>query len=383
MATRRTVLVGSLPGADAEQAMSAALNAVGGSLTAITDGETGDRSRWLAHLIETFRDHPDLEVAKDGDQSDYQHMLNHRVRRGHRLDPASFDLGYLAAYRESRPVFDRLRDARRPDLSFQVGIGGDFDLALFAMGPLGALRHRGVFAAATAREITQIQRDSNGDVLFQVEIPAETLFTARSGPLAPLVARRMAAGVHRLAAVTPAGTRYALHLCVGDLGHKAMSTPRSTAPLVTLANALARRWPTARWNACTCRWPPATSPPPMTRASTRPSGTSACRRRSGWRPASSTSPAPSTSNGPCWPSSNGPSATPSTLPPPAASAAGIPTRPTPPSPRPPPSPPEGSPGPPATTRSRRRTGLVGRGCRSWRQRRSASPPRTMACRRWR
>jgi hypothetical protein len=247
MATRRTVLVGSLPGADAEQAMSAALNAVGGSLTAITDGETGDRSRWLAHLIETFRDHPDLEVAKDGDQSDYQHMLNHRVRRGHRLDPASFDLGYLAAYRESRPVFDRLRDAhRRPDLSFQVGIGGDFDLALFAMGPLGALRHRGVFAAATAREITQIQRDSTGDVLFQVEIPAETLFTARSGPLAPLVARRMAAGVHRLAAVTPAGTRYALHLCVGDLGHKAMSTPRSTTPLVTLANALARRWPADR-----------------------------------------------------------------------------------------------------------------------------------------
>lgn len=241
------MLVGSLPGADAEEAMTAALDAVGGSLAAITDGETGDRSRWLAHTIDTLRDHPDLEVVKDGDQSDYDHMLNFRVRRGHHLDPDTLDLGYLSAYRASRPVFDRLRAARhRPDLSFQVGIGGDFDLVLFAMGPLGALRHRAAFAAATAREITQIQQDSNGDVLFQLEIPAETLFTARSGPLAPLVARRLTAGIHRLVAATPPGTRYALHLCVGDLGHKAMSTPRSTRPLVTLANTLTRHWPADR-----------------------------------------------------------------------------------------------------------------------------------------
>ena len=87
------MLVGSLPGADAEEAMTAALDAVGGSLTAITDGETGGRSRWLAHTIETLRDHPDLEVVKDGDQSDYDHMLNFRVRRGHRLSPDTLDLG--------------------------------------------------------------------------------------------------------------------------------------------------------------------------------------------------------------------------------------------------------------------------------------------------
>ena len=35
------------------------------------DGETGERHNWIIHIIEAMRSHPDLEVKKDGDWSDY------------------------------------------------------------------------------------------------------------------------------------------------------------------------------------------------------------------------------------------------------------------------------------------------------------------------
>lgn len=56
----------------------------------------------------------------------------------------------------------------------------------------------------------------------------------------------MAGGLARLVQATPVGTRFAVHLCVGDLDHKPMRTPTDSRPLVTLANAIVRRWPDGR-----------------------------------------------------------------------------------------------------------------------------------------
>src|SRR4051812_22760956 len=106
--TRHAHLVGTLPGDTAEHAMRTALQKVGPHLRSLPDGETGDRRVWIVGLINSFRTHPDLEVAREGDWSDYKHQLNYRVRRGHRLAADNLDLGYLTSYRRSRPVFDRL-----------------------------------------------------------------------------------------------------------------------------------------------------------------------------------------------------------------------------------------------------------------------------------
>lgn len=68
---------------------------------------------------------------------------------------------------------------------------------------------------------------------------------------APPPARRalaalLARGVARLAMGAPVGTCFAVHLCVGDQDHKALTTPADVAPLVALANAVFARWPADR-----------------------------------------------------------------------------------------------------------------------------------------
>ncbi|WP_040790754.1 hypothetical protein [Nocardia paucivorans] len=248
MSERRALLVGTLPGDTAEDAMRAAVERLGASLRYLPDGETGDRRDWVAGLITSFADHTDLEIARPGNWSNYKDQQNYRVRKGHHLRGENLDLKYLSWYRTNRKVFDRLK-SERPELSdvdFQVGIPGDLDLTMFTMGPTRMFGHRAAFAEATLRDITAIREEGGDDVLFQLELPVETVFVAKSGPLGGFVANRMAAGVHRLVAATPAGTRFGVHLCLGDLGHKALTGIGSARPLVRLANALAAAWPEGR-----------------------------------------------------------------------------------------------------------------------------------------
>jgi hypothetical protein len=108
------------------------------------------------------------------------------------------------------------------------------------------LGKRQPFTDATVRDIRQIHNESGDDVVFQVELPVETVFVAKAGPLGSLVAARMAAGLHRMVVAAPEGTRFGIHLCLGDLGHKALSGLRSAGPLVTLANAISAGWPAGR-----------------------------------------------------------------------------------------------------------------------------------------
>jgi hypothetical protein len=49
-----------------------------------------------------------------------------------------------------------------------------------------------------------------------------------------------------LAAAAPAGARFGVHLCLGDMNHKAYGRMTDAAPLVQLANAIAARWPAGR-----------------------------------------------------------------------------------------------------------------------------------------
>ncbi|MGI8531728.1 MAG: hypothetical protein ACR2KN_01860, partial [Geodermatophilaceae bacterium] len=140
MTHRRAHLVGSLPGGSAEQAMTLAMDTVGPHLSSLPDGETGPRRNWIISIIEGLRGHPDLELAKDGDWSDYGRTPTFKVRRGHRLLGASLDLGLLAAAQDARPAFERIRAERgQPELDFLVGVPGDFDLAMFTLGPGRAL----------------------------------------------------------------------------------------------------------------------------------------------------------------------------------------------------------------------------------------------------
>ena len=133
MAERDAHLVGSLPGATPAEAMSTALDILGPRLRSLPDGETGERRNWVISIIEGLRQHPDLELKKTGDWSDYDKIPVLKVKRGHTLYGANLDFGHVAAVTESYPAFREAADAAgRPDLVFQEGVPGDFDLAMFA-----------------------------------------------------------------------------------------------------------------------------------------------------------------------------------------------------------------------------------------------------------
>ncbi|MDQ2812428.1 MAG: hypothetical protein M3Z75_11300 [Actinomycetota bacterium] len=251
MAVRRAHLVGSIPAATAGEAMRLAVQRLGPDLDALPDGETGERRNWVISMIERFREHPDLRLAKQGDWSDYDKTPRFALRPGHRLYGAALDLGISAAARAAMPEFDTLRatmDQTSPGRPrFQVGIPGDVDLALFTFGPSGPVRHLRPFTEALAIVLHQTSKLYGDDVLFQIEVPVELVLLARAPSrlrpaLAVLLARRIAA----LAQGAPEGARFGIHLCLGDMNHQALGRISDASPLVLLANAVVNRWPARR-----------------------------------------------------------------------------------------------------------------------------------------
>jgi hypothetical protein len=248
MPTREAHLVGSLPGSTAEAAMATALEILGPYLRSLPDGETGERRNWIISIIEGLRSHPDLELRKAGDWSDYDKTPQLKIRKGRKLYGASLDFGHVEAVAASFPEFEAARAAAdRPGLVFQQGVPGDFDLAMFTLGPAGALRHRRPFTEATLREIGDVARITGSDTLFQIEIPVELVLLAKAPAAArPGLAKVLARSVVGLAAAAPAGTQFALHLCLGDMNNRAFGTLSDVGPLVLLANAITRTWPAGR-----------------------------------------------------------------------------------------------------------------------------------------
>jgi hypothetical protein len=160
--------------------MRLALDTLGPQLRTLPDGETGERFHWILHIENELRSHPDLELAKEGDWSDYDKTPVLKVRKGHRLLGANLDLGHVQYAMQSWPVFTRLREqAGRLDLSFLVGIPGDLDMALFTLGPAAGLRHRRAFTETTVSAIRRIHEQLSDEVVFQIEIPAELVLLIR------------------------------------------------------------------------------------------------------------------------------------------------------------------------------------------------------------
>jgi hypothetical protein len=247
VSVRRAHLVGSIPAPTAEEAMRLAVERLGADLDYLPDGETGMRQNWVLSMIEEFRSHPDLRLARDGDWSDYDKLPRFAVRSGHRLYGAAIDLGITAAARGALPAFRAVQADGLPQLGFQIGIPGDVDLALFTFGPSGPVRHLRPFTEALAAVMHQAYRMVGDDVLFQIEVPAEQVALTRAPAaarpaLAGLLARRIAA----LAQGAPEGARFGLHLCLGDMNHRPLGQLTDASPLVLLANAVADRWPAGR-----------------------------------------------------------------------------------------------------------------------------------------
>jgi len=231
--------------------MDQALTRLAPHLDRLTDGETGDRHLWVTPVLEKLRANPDVELVRDGDWSDYEHVAVWRVREGRTLDPETLlREHYSLAFRGSWPSFAVLREQHeRPDLRFQVGIVAPIDIALYGFGD-AAFADPSILEAyqqATAREMETIHAEAGDDVVFQLETVVALVAIAQADDGAQEgVAGQMAATMLDTARRAPEGARFGVHLCLGDFHHTAYGGMRDVRPLVLLANALAAGWPEGR-----------------------------------------------------------------------------------------------------------------------------------------
>ena len=247
--TRSVHLVGTIPAGDTKEALRLVLDTVGDRVgDRLPDGETGDRGNWIGRLIESLRQHPDVEVSREGDWSDYESTPAFKVRRGHRFE--SVELDYYDAFTESWPEFQKARaELGRPELALQVGIPGAIDIAFAAFGfnPIAGFRYAATFEDATVREIERIDAEAGDEIVYQIEIPIELEVAIRMpsvvrGPGVRWLARRILRIVER----APEGTRWGFHICVGDMNNVAFSKLGDVTPSVMLANALVDQFPDGR-----------------------------------------------------------------------------------------------------------------------------------------
>ena len=154
----------------------------------------------------------------------------------------------MSCFEESRPEFERIKSRLgNADLRFQVGIPSPFDMAGVVLGRKAALLQRKPFHETTVAAIAEIAAQGGDEVVFQLEVPFELIFVAQvPPPLRPLVARLMARIITAVARGAPAGTRFGIHLCLGDLEHKSLLEMTNISPVVQLGNAIAAAWPSGR-----------------------------------------------------------------------------------------------------------------------------------------
>ena len=209
-----------------------------------------------------------------GDWSDYDRVRCSRFGAGTRCDGSRLDFGHVREFERSFPLFLEALARRPPDLTFQVGIPGDLDMALFVLGPRGALRAP---QAVHGRD----RRRDRGDPRARRrrrDLPGRDPGRARRGGArcrgrcSRRWRRCSRAACANLARRSPEGARFGVHLCLGDMNHRALgAAERHRAAGDARQRAGARvAATTGRWSSSTRRSPPPSSPPPRgARAGTR------------------------------------------------------------------------------------------------------------------
>src|SRR5262245_65425728 len=112
MPSRNVHLVGSVPLANAHDVFVAVSAALGSRLRRIPDGETGERSDWIAHLEPIFADHPALEKSDEVFRlhASAPGRTRYRLRHGAAAKDVTFgNLFYADIALQSYEVFARLK----------------------------------------------------------------------------------------------------------------------------------------------------------------------------------------------------------------------------------------------------------------------------------
>lgn len=259
------LLVGSVPGASAEDAMRLCASGLGTHLACLPDGETGRRRAWINFLAAgAYAANADLHtvsrplpidpsvanewrpLGEDWIPRGYADHWSFRLRHAARLHFPT--LGYADVARASYAVFTHLKaeGVVAPGLRFMVALpliesatrpfcaeAGDF--------PSFALAYEDAIAREIASMLASIPAD---ELVLQWDIAFETLAIETDDHLpgvfpwqpAGSALERYQSAVQRAARMVPAAVTMGLHLCYGDLGHQHVIEPPTLATCVRMAN---------------------------------------------------------------------------------------------------------------------------------------------------
>ena len=232
--------VGSYPAPSAEAALADMLTEeTRDKLYCVSDGET-DRPNWVVDQINSYRHNPAFRLVEDGNWEHYEDCPEFEIATND-LTSADIDLHYYDHAEQSWPAFMAARErVKRPDLKFQVGIPTGYDMSLFTLGIERGMDPAAIeaFTKATVEQIEQIHNSGFGDqVVYQLETPASLSVALEFDDRA--VRQGLAKSVANLVDRSPDGTRFGIHLCVGDLNNVARKQPSDRRASVELANAIA------------------------------------------------------------------------------------------------------------------------------------------------
>jgi hypothetical protein len=252
------LLVGSIPLDSAEDVMRSFGSALGPSLKAMPDGETGPRKHWISRIhYQVLATHPDLEIVRrprpengverlhPRDAADsWQFRVRDGVERVRFGDPG-WRLGYARDAINSYFVFRTLREqgvlARH--LRFQVSLAS-VNSALpprIFPHPADVEKVRPGFTEALADELaTILARIPNDDLAIQWDCSTEVqdAYGAIAGYSVEGAVERNLAQFRLLSPLIPETALLGYHFCFGTLGGWPRFAPADLSATVELANAV-------------------------------------------------------------------------------------------------------------------------------------------------
>lgn len=235
---RPTLLVGSVPLADAEAVMTTVSETLGTHAARIPDGETGDRFHWIAFQRTLMAANPALEQI-----ADWGPAPQFAVKDSHD-GPVTFGpLGYAEAARGSWAVFQRLQADGHIAAGQRFQVSLPTPLAVVGLYVDAASQEAVLpgYAERLFAELAEICATVPHDKLaIQWDVAVEIMILEGIRPSC-LGADPFEAIVARLRDCigrVPAGVEAGMHLCYGDSGGKHFKEPDDTALLVRVANAV-------------------------------------------------------------------------------------------------------------------------------------------------
>ena len=265
------LLVGSVPGKDAEEVMRLCASELGQQLGCFPDGETGKRRVWINYLAATtYNDNESLETVNQpeavnpDDPEEWREADDYWVPKGYHdhwqfriRDGKSvhFDsLGYAKEAINSYGVFCKLREEGliSAEQRFMVAMPMCESAVRPFLGSAGENDYQEISTAYTeamSREIpSMLEQIPANDLAIQFDICMEMLAVdcndnhSQLFPWTPEgeAMQRYSNTVKTYADFVPGETLLGLHFCYGDLGHRHFIEPEDLTNATRIASESAR-----------------------------------------------------------------------------------------------------------------------------------------------